>query len=243
MPFTNVWDDTQPQDTQLAKLLGQDLRNFRVDTQQRMAAISGLDASKPAFGSDAQPASWNGILFFATDTLSIYQFNNPNWVKVGSLASGPVLIFSSSAQIAHTGTTSDDPIYTTTIPALATVNGKLRIKIGWRIQAQNNAGPAIMRLSINGVGLALASPQALNPSFLPLGVVTEVLVSNINSPGTQAVVITHAYNGSDEPGLARASVGLGGSFNTSTPGTGGIFMQNGLTTDSQNFDYCTMDVV
>ena len=87
MPFTNTWDVTFPPDTQLANLLGQDLRNFRVDTQQRMAAISGVDASKPAFGADAQPANWNGILFFATDTGKIYQFNNPAWTDITGLVS------------------------------------------------------------------------------------------------------------------------------------------------------------
>jgi len=82
MAFTNIWDDTFPPDTQLANLLGEDLRNFRVDVQQRMAAISGLDASKPDFGSDAQPDDWDGILFFAIDTGKVYQFNNPSWTDV-----------------------------------------------------------------------------------------------------------------------------------------------------------------
>lgn len=84
MAFTNVWDTTFPPDTQLANLLGQDLRNFRLDAQQRMSAISGLDANKPGFASDAQPSNWNGVLFFATDTGKIYQFNNPAWTDVTS---------------------------------------------------------------------------------------------------------------------------------------------------------------
>jgi hypothetical protein len=82
MAFTNVWDQTFPSDTQLASQGGADLRQLRVDTQQRMAAISGLDAAKPNFAGDAQPASWNGVLFFATDTGKIYQFNNPSWTDV-----------------------------------------------------------------------------------------------------------------------------------------------------------------
>ena len=84
MPFTNVFDNTFPPDTQLANLLGDDIRKFKVDIQQRVAAMSGLDAAKPAFGSDTQPASWNGVLYFATDTGKIYQFNNPSWTDVTS---------------------------------------------------------------------------------------------------------------------------------------------------------------
>ena len=82
MAFTNIYDNTFPPDTQLANLLGSDLRAFRLDIQQRVAAMSGLDASKPNFAGDAQPATWNGILFFATDTGKIYQFNNPSWTDV-----------------------------------------------------------------------------------------------------------------------------------------------------------------
>ena len=82
MAFTNIYDNTFPPDTQLANLLGSDLRAFRLDIQQRVAAMSGLDASKPNFAGDAQPATWNGVLFFATDTGKVYQFNNPSWTDV-----------------------------------------------------------------------------------------------------------------------------------------------------------------
>jgi hypothetical protein len=84
MAFTNLWDNTFPPDTQLANLIGANLRQLRVDTQQRMAAISGLDASRPAFSGDTQPTGWNGILFFATDTGKIYQFQSPNWNDITS---------------------------------------------------------------------------------------------------------------------------------------------------------------
>lgn len=89
MAFTNLWDNTFPADTELANLIGSNLRQLRVDTQQRMAAISGVDAAKPNFAADAQAASWNGILFFAIDTGRVYQFSNPNWTEVtNSIASG-----------------------------------------------------------------------------------------------------------------------------------------------------------
>jgi hypothetical protein len=85
MPFTNVFDITTPPDTQQANQLGLDLRNLALNLQQRMAAISGLDGAKPNFAADAQPANWNGVLFFATDVGKIYQFNNPNWTDITSL--------------------------------------------------------------------------------------------------------------------------------------------------------------
>jgi hypothetical protein len=84
MAFANIYDDTFPADTELANLIGANLRQIRLDVQQRMAVISGLDASKPNFAGDAQPGNWNGILFFATDTGKFYQFNNPTWTDVTS---------------------------------------------------------------------------------------------------------------------------------------------------------------
>jgi hypothetical protein len=85
MAFTNVFDNTQPPDTQAANLLGQDIRNFKVDIQQRVAAMSGLDANKPTFNLDAQPTAWNGCLYFATDTGKIYQFGGgTTWTDITS---------------------------------------------------------------------------------------------------------------------------------------------------------------
>lgn len=115
MAFTNIWDDTFPADTQLANLLGQDLRNFRTDAQERMASISGLDAAKPAFGADTQPVKWNGILFFATDTGKIYQFNNPAWTDVTASFIHPV--FRNSTIVQNIGNTTLNTIYTALLPA------------------------------------------------------------------------------------------------------------------------------
>jgi hypothetical protein len=80
MAFTNVWDNTFPPDTQAANQLGADLRNFRTDVQQRMAAISGLEADKPAF-----EAGFAGVLYFATDTGKIFRWNGASWLDVTSL--------------------------------------------------------------------------------------------------------------------------------------------------------------
>ena len=84
MAFTNIFDNTAPLDTQAANLLGQDIRTFKVDIQQRVAAMSGLEAAKPAFGSDTQAATWSGALYFATDTGKIWQWNGSAWVDITS---------------------------------------------------------------------------------------------------------------------------------------------------------------
>lgn len=149
MAFTNVWDDTFPADTQLANLLGSDLRAFRVDVQQRMAAISGLDASKPNFAGDAVPANWNGILFFATDTGKIYKFANPTWTDVSSAFATNGALYRNNALISHTGTTTKDTVYTTPLPSL-TVPNTLRVTFAFTVSAQG-AGNTQLFLDISGI--------------------------------------------------------------------------------------------
>jgi hypothetical protein len=170
MPFTNIWDDTFPPDTQLANLLGQDLRNFRLDTQQRMAAISGLDAAKPNFAGDAQPANWNGILFFATDTGITYQWNNPSWINVtGSIgsASGVKRLTAAASGTLASGQT----IWSFTIPSTILGPGSL-IQVGSII----NGGTApTVEIQINGVKFSDIPGPGSGPSRV---LIHGVLLSN-----------------------------------------------------------------
>ena len=87
MAFTNQWDVNFPADTQLANLIGSNLRQLRLDIQQRMSAISGnsnAGTTFPAFISDTQPGNWNGILFFDTVSGKIYQFNGAQWTDISA---------------------------------------------------------------------------------------------------------------------------------------------------------------
>lgn len=130
MAFSNQWDQTFPPDTQLANLLGQDIRNgVKVDVRERMAAISGLDAAKPAFSGDAQPANWNGVLFFATDTGKIYQWVNPAWIEVtASFKTTTNVVYKNNVPIVHTGTVTLDTVYTVSIGPL-TSGSLLRVTL------------------------------------------------------------------------------------------------------------------
>jgi hypothetical protein len=90
MAPTNVYDVTFPPDTQLANLLGSDLRNLALNVQQRMALISGTLASIWNPGADAQPANWTGLLYFATDTGQIFQWSGTAWVAIPPITGGIV---------------------------------------------------------------------------------------------------------------------------------------------------------
>jgi hypothetical protein len=82
--FTNAWDTTFPPDTQLANLLGQDLRNVRTDVMQRLSLLSGTLANRPT--PETVNASWGGsgygLTYFATDTLQLFQWNGAAWIQL-----------------------------------------------------------------------------------------------------------------------------------------------------------------
>jgi hypothetical protein len=79
--FDHVWDITQPPDTQAANLLGQDIRNLKDDIMQRLSLLSGTTANRPA--PETINATWGGagygLLYFATDTGIVYQWNGASW--------------------------------------------------------------------------------------------------------------------------------------------------------------------
>jgi hypothetical protein len=80
MAFTNVWDNTFPPDTQPANQYGADLRNMRLDVQQRFSSLCGLDANKPTL-----EAVWAGLAYTATDTGNIYRWNGASWDHVANV--------------------------------------------------------------------------------------------------------------------------------------------------------------
>lgn len=127
---TNVYDVTQPPDTQLANLLGQDLRNLALNVQQRMALVSGPAASIWNPATDAQPTNWTGLLYFAIDTGHVFQWNGAAWVDVASSIGGRYKVESSNVTpVSATNTTVETTLMTFLLPAneLTTVGQVLRI--------------------------------------------------------------------------------------------------------------------
>lgn len=100
--FTNTWDTTFPPDTQLANLLGQDIRNLKTDVMQRMSLLSGTLANRPT--PEIVNAVWGGagygLIYFATDTGQTFQWNGAAWVAgaAGFPTVGGVFIAPAAAQ-------------------------------------------------------------------------------------------------------------------------------------------------
>jgi hypothetical protein len=146
-----------------------------------MAAISGLDAAKPNFAGDVQPANWNGILFFATDTGKIYQFNNPAWTNVTGLFISPTLsrfgatvgdTFGGSGSA--NGNLASIPGNTLKTGSLIHISGSCVNKTIWT----SGLGPTIV-LVIAGTSLVISgsNPSASMPGGAGLGFVYNVGVT------------------------------------------------------------------
>lgn len=82
--FDRAWDETFPPDTQLANLLGQDIRNFKTDIRERLGLLSGTFANRPSNMDAVYGGSGYGILYFSTDTSQIFQWNGAAWVDVSA---------------------------------------------------------------------------------------------------------------------------------------------------------------
>lgn len=119
--FDNTWDITQPPDTQLANLLGQDIRNLKDDIMQRMSLLSGTLANRPT--PETVNATWGGvgfgILYFAIDTKQVFQWNGAAWVEVTGSVGGSGFKFEASNIVPVTvgNTNVLSPLQTIILPA------------------------------------------------------------------------------------------------------------------------------
>jgi hypothetical protein len=119
--FSNTWDTTVPADTQLANLLGQDLRNLRVDIMQRLSLLSGTFANRPT--PETVNAVWGGagfgLLYFSTNTGQIFQWNGAAWVDITASLSLGKYKFENSNIIPVTvaNTVANTVLQTINIPA------------------------------------------------------------------------------------------------------------------------------
>ena len=78
MPFTHVWNSTTPLDTELANLLGQNLRDLKLDISERLGAFAaGTIANRPT-----PEAAFAGVMYFATDEGKLYRWSGTAWVLV-----------------------------------------------------------------------------------------------------------------------------------------------------------------
>jgi hypothetical protein len=166
--FTDVWDITQPPDTQLANLLGQDIRNLKLDVMQRMSLLSGTFANRPT--PEVVNATWGGagygLLYFSTDTGKIYQWNGAAWTDVTSnfIPAGVNNVLNTQQILAITAA---NPLFTYTLPGGTLSTQSQGLRISFNIKFNNNGGGSFPggTLTIRGFSMTSATIVA-NPANL-----------------------------------------------------------------------------
>ncbi len=177
MAFTNTYDVTFPPNTQAASQGAADMQEIQLNVQQRMAAISGVSTAMPNFAGDAQPANWNGILFFATDNGHIYQFSNPTWVDVtAAFLSGNVPPQVNGTPVTNTGNTTNNTIFTLNTVGGAGLNTQWRITFSFDISS-GFGGNFTLSLLFGGTSI-------LNPNFMLSSVITGMATVTGGNKGT-----------------------------------------------------------
>lgn len=183
MAFSNVWDTTQPPDTQPANQLGLDLRNLKTDIMQRMGAISGLLVNRPV--PETVNADWTGLLYFATDTGQVFQWSNiaAAWTDI-TIAFGTGVIARNFGTFIHTGDSTEDVIYTFPIAAgLLGTNGAIRLRVALATGALS--GGCSIRVKLGGVNVFVTSTAISNQTHI-----LDILLSNRGNPAVQVITGT-----------------------------------------------------
>lgn len=175
---TNVWDTTQPPDTQFANLLGQDIRNLKLDTQQRMGLISGTFANRWNPATDAQPANWTGLLYFATDTGQVFQWNGAAWIQVGVLpTAGGGSVITKFTDLTQYNVTVNTTTAGITIPANLLQLGSF-IYVRAFIKNGSSGGVAAANILVNGINALNFNFNSAASGYLGLEIAMTGAVNN-----------------------------------------------------------------
>jgi hypothetical protein len=184
--FDNAWDITTPPDTQAANQLGLDIRNLKDDIMQRLSLLSGIFANRPT--PETVNAVWGGsgfgLLYFATDTGQIFQWNGAAWVQVSF---GTVIAkFDALGQSATIAATT---LYTPTAAGFYRASMNIAIQspvgssqvVGQILFTQN--GHVITLTPVNSAPLVFGSPSGIVALYSDSGQPIQYAVPTWNSGG------------------------------------------------------------
>jgi hypothetical protein len=109
MAYTDVWDVTQPLDTQAANQGAADFRATKLDVMQRIASFgAGLIANRPTPESTSASANWTGVMYWATDTQQCFMWSGTAWVNISaSLPPTSAPFYSDLTVLSYTGPLSE----------------------------------------------------------------------------------------------------------------------------------------
>ena len=183
---TNLYDVTQPPDTEQANLLGRNLRDLALNVQQRMGFISGSLAARWNPGADIQPANWTGLLYFSTDTQQIFRWNGSAWYDVTSAF--PTTVIAKLDYPPSGGSMAPGTFFTTTRA------GMYRITFDIIITTPANNGTVLATVGWNnGTSALTAQTSPLNATVLGNEIVNGTIT--FYAPAGTNIIVSTTFAG------------------------------------------------
>ncbi len=210
MAFTNPWDVTIPPDTQPANQLGLDIRNLKTDVMERVSALSGTFANRPA--PEIVNANWTGLLYFALDTSQVFQWSGAAWVEVTTSigSSGANIKDYDDYTVKNFAAVAPAVIRTINLPPAAVqsalvVGSIVEIETAFQITAFSGGAPSYI-LRINGVAVLTVASAA----FTTAGAIARVRASMFLSSASLPRVIAQLQvnNNSVAPVIVSSALGV-----------------------------------
>lgn len=160
MSFTNIWDATAPLDSQLASQGAANARNLKVDVQQRMGAVCGTLANRPAIEAAFGQASL-GFGYWASDEGKLYQWNGSAYVLAACSH-----IFSDVTKPATGAPVVETIVNQFTIPANYLATGmKLRAVAYGSNSVNPSSGTFKLYIGANSVSVGIANAISVAASL------------------------------------------------------------------------------
>ena len=196
MPFTEVFDPAFPPDTQAANQLGLDIRNFKTDIAQRLAAMTGSIGTPPSFEN-----VFAGVPFFNTTTGKVYQFTGSGFTEITPLILSNISEVNATLQAAIVAAIAGIP---------ASAPGPLVLPTGAEVLTSPTAGDNSTQVATTAFvqenttnstpiisGNAIKIPLTFSSLGVPLTFVTiqggTVAAPTGNSYGSATVTFSPAY--------------------------------------------------
>jgi|SRR5215469_5514812 len=245
--FTDVWDITQPPDTQLANLLGQDIRNLKNDVMQRMSILCGQLANRPtpetvnatwgALGSGGIGQSY-GIIFLANDTGQFFQWNGTAWVDISYVFIGATRFFGGVSLGTVSNTTVTLPVATFQYNPnnISQVGQAIRLTASGVISSPAAGAPVVYTAidgsisSNQGILLALSSSSNIYWEYTATFNFTAVGTSGVAAGMSKFLSSANAFANSLPQATASPSI----TFNTQTLHTIGLYIQWDAATSTRS---------
>jgi hypothetical protein len=153
--FDHVWDLTQPPDTQLLNQGALDFRSLKDDVMQRMSLLSGTLANRPV--PETVNATWGGVgfglIYFASDTGQIFQWNGAVWTDLTTLFLLAPRHFSDLTEAIVNAPGVTTTLNTVVVPASFGANSVAKIFS----TGTSNTGTPTISVSVNGTSVLLVA--------------------------------------------------------------------------------------